>query len=185
MSSLLFQSVLINRNFHHTSTADHSYHTPVHLSSPLAGFPCLLCQSILTPQELMLFPLLLIFSGYTVTDFTISLQTQMDSEALHRYNNGWWLCPVFIYTKFPSFFSKSLFSLSWVGQCSTSKWEQRTQMTRSTWDSSVYSQHRKPPVSWAAWKETWPEGQGSWFCSSTLLLSDPPGTLGTAQVLPA
>lgn len=102
---------MINCNFHHTSTADHSYHTPVHLSSLLAGFPCLLCQSIFTPQELMLFPLLLTFSGCTVTDFTISLQTQMDSEALYRYNNGWWLCSVFIYAKFPSFFP-NLFFLS-------------------------------------------------------------------------
>ncbi|PKU40553.1 rna-directed dna polymerase from mobile element jockey-like [Limosa lapponica baueri] len=39
--------------------------------------------------------------------------------------------------------------------------------------SNMYSQPRKPTVSWAASKEAWPTGQGWSFCPSTLLCKDP------------
>jgi len=42
-------------------------------------------------------------------------------------------------------------------------------MRNSTWPGSVHLQPRRPTASWAAWKETWPAGQGRWFCPSALL----------------
>lgn len=64
----------------------------------------------------MLLPLLLIFSGYTVPDFAISLQTQMDSEALYTGTTmaggyAWYLfAPNFLLPIFqvPFFFSLEL-----------------------------------------------------------------------------
>ena len=42
------------------------------------------------------------------------------------------------------------------------------------WQTSyVHLQPRRPTVSWAASRETWPAGQGKWFCPSTLLWRNP------------
>ena len=57
-------------------------------------------------------------------------------------------------------------------------------MKDSTRAGDVHLQTRRPTISWVASRDVWPAGWGRWFCSSTLLSSDPTWTTLSSSVGP-